>query len=148
MTAEQQWQHMWELQQLPRTPGTASGNAPWSKVPVTPRTTAFNQLHGTQEYYMQPRSPMTAPPQQQLYPPQQTYPPAPQTYSPPQQTYCPPQETYFPPQEHHSPPQQTYFPPPGHNPRESVGYAGVAPHGQQEFHDDYIYDGKGKGTAM
>jgi hypothetical protein len=40
MTAEEQWQHMWELQQLPRTPGTATGTAPWSKVPATPRTAA------------------------------------------------------------------------------------------------------------
>ncbi|KAF2131833.1 hypothetical protein P153DRAFT_284863 [Dothidotthia symphoricarpi CBS 119687] len=38
MTAEQQWQHMWELQQLPRTPGF--------KTPMTPRTRAFNELEG------------------------------------------------------------------------------------------------------
>ncbi|KAF2814927.1 uncharacterized protein BDZ99DRAFT_458890 [Mytilinidion resinicola] len=42
MTAEQQWQHMWELQQLPRTPGTAGG----MKSPMTPRTQAFNSLGG------------------------------------------------------------------------------------------------------
>src|SRR4051794_19624134 len=42
MTAEQQWQHMWELQQLPRTPGTAGG----MRSPTTPRTRAFNDLDG------------------------------------------------------------------------------------------------------
>lgn len=103
MTPEEQWQHMWELQQLPRTPGTATGNLPWSKVPVTPRTRAFNELQGGgPEYYQQPMTPQ-------------------------------------------HPPPQTYYPPPqGH---EDVGYAGVAPHGQQEL-DEYIYDGKGKGTAV
>lgn len=44
MTAEEQWQHMWELQQLPRTPGTA--NAMYFKTPVTPRTRAFGDLEG------------------------------------------------------------------------------------------------------
>lgn len=48
MTAEEQWQHMWELQQLPRTPGTA--NAMFLKspghAPVTPRTRAFGDLEG------------------------------------------------------------------------------------------------------
>ncbi|KAF2192664.1 hypothetical protein K469DRAFT_553263 [Zopfia rhizophila CBS 207.26] len=39
MSPEQQWQHMWELQQLPRTPGTAT-------YPMTPRTRAFNALDG------------------------------------------------------------------------------------------------------
>lgn len=43
MTAEQQWQHMWELQQLPRTPGTAGGMRGGS---MTPRTTAFADLEG------------------------------------------------------------------------------------------------------
>lgn len=38
MTAEEQWQHMWELQQLPRTPGL--------KGPMTPRTRTFNELEG------------------------------------------------------------------------------------------------------
>jgi hypothetical protein len=42
MTAEEQWQHMWELQQLPRTPGTAGG----LKSPLTPRTRAFRDLGG------------------------------------------------------------------------------------------------------
>lgn len=42
MTAEEQWQHMWELQQLPRTPGTMGG----IKSPMTPRTLAFNSLGG------------------------------------------------------------------------------------------------------
>lgn len=42
MTAEEQWQHMWELQQLPRTPGTIGG----MKSPMTPRTQAFNSLGG------------------------------------------------------------------------------------------------------
>ncbi|KAJ4310541.1 hypothetical protein N0V94_008397 [Neodidymelliopsis sp. IMI 364377] len=46
MTAEEQWQHMWELQQLPRTPGFGNGNGN-SKVPVTPRTRAFGDLEGT-----------------------------------------------------------------------------------------------------
>ncbi|KAF2109650.1 hypothetical protein BDV96DRAFT_604541 [Lophiotrema nucula] len=50
MTAEEQWQHMWELQQLPRTPGTAGG----MKSPITPRTRAFQELHGgAQGYYGQ-----------------------------------------------------------------------------------------------
>lgn len=44
MTAEEQWQHMWELQQLPRTPGTAGG----LKSPMTPRTRAFNDLGGAE----------------------------------------------------------------------------------------------------
>ncbi|KAF1995830.1 hypothetical protein P154DRAFT_580534 [Amniculicola lignicola CBS 123094] len=42
MTADEQWQHMWELQQLPRTPGTAGG----MKSPLTPRTRAFGALEG------------------------------------------------------------------------------------------------------
>lgn len=67
MTAEEQWQHMWELQQLPRTPGTAGG----MKSPMTPRTRAFNDLGGggggglnaavmqpPQGYYGNPRSPV------------------------------------------------------------------------------------------
>ncbi|KAF9735344.1 hypothetical protein PMIN03_010666 [Paraphaeosphaeria minitans] len=134
MTAEDQWQHMWELQQLPRTPGATTGHAPWAKVPATPRTTAFNQLQGAQipqahqEHYAQPRSPMMAPPQQQTYSSVQQ-----QMYSPPQQTY--------------SPPQQTYFPPPDQVQHESVAYAGVAPQGQHGY-DGYPYNGKGKGTAM
>lgn len=41
-SAEEQWQHMWELQQLPRTPGTSGG----VKSPMTPRTQAFNSLGG------------------------------------------------------------------------------------------------------
>ena len=45
MTAEQQWQHMWELQQLPRTPGTVGG----MKSPMTPRTRAFGALGGDVE---------------------------------------------------------------------------------------------------
>lgn len=49
MTAEEQWQHMWELQQLPRTPGAA--NAMYLKSPgaapvMTPRTRAFGDLEG------------------------------------------------------------------------------------------------------
>jgi hypothetical protein len=44
MTAEEQWQHMWELQQLPRTPGTAT--AMHFKSPATPRTRAFGDLEG------------------------------------------------------------------------------------------------------
>lgn len=42
MTADEQWQHMWELQQLPRTPGTIGG----LKSPMTPRTRAFSDLGG------------------------------------------------------------------------------------------------------
>lgn len=42
MTAEEQWQHMWELQQLPRTPGTVGG----MKSPMTPRTRTFHDLEG------------------------------------------------------------------------------------------------------
>jgi hypothetical protein len=43
MTAEEQWQHMWELQQLPRTPGVAGA---MRYGPMTPRTTAFADLEG------------------------------------------------------------------------------------------------------
>lgn len=75
MTPEEQWQHMWELQQLPRTPGTATGHAPWSKTPITPRTQAFNHLQGgTMDYYaQQPRTPTVPVQHQQTYypPPQQ-----------------------------------------------------------------------------
>lgn len=42
MSPEEQWQHMWELQQLPRTPGTSGA----MKSPMTPRTQAFNSLGG------------------------------------------------------------------------------------------------------
>lgn len=42
MTAEEQWQHMWELQQLPRTPGPIGG----MRSPMTPRTQTFSQLEG------------------------------------------------------------------------------------------------------
>jgi hypothetical protein len=51
MTAEEQWQHMWELQQLPRTPGTA--NAMYLKSPMTPRTRAFGDLEGGHGGYNQ-----------------------------------------------------------------------------------------------
>jgi len=56
-TAEQQWQHMWELQQLPRTPGTAGG----MKSPVTPTTRAFHALSGEQSggYYGAPQTPVS-----------------------------------------------------------------------------------------
>lgn len=47
MSPEQQWQHMWELQQLPRTPGTAGG----LKSPMTPTTRAFNALDGSNGGY-------------------------------------------------------------------------------------------------
>ncbi|KAJ4358573.1 uncharacterized protein N0V89_003157 [Didymosphaeria variabile] len=121
MTAEEQWQHMWELQQLPRTPGTATGNAPWSKTPATPRTRAFNELGGTQEFYaQQPMTPQYPVGQQPMTP---QYPVGQQT--------------------------QTYYPPPtqGQHTLESVRHSGVAPQGQQEF-DEYLYDPKGKGAAM
>jgi len=42
MSPEQQWQHMWELQQLPRTPGMSGG----MKSPMTPRTRTFEELNG------------------------------------------------------------------------------------------------------
>jgi hypothetical protein len=48
MTAEEQWQHMWELQQLPRTPGTAGG----MKSPMTPRTRTFGDLEGGHAAYL------------------------------------------------------------------------------------------------
>ena len=57
MTAEQQWQHMWELQQLPRTPGTANpmtfsnSNSNSNKMPVTPRTRAFGDLEGAPQHH-------------------------------------------------------------------------------------------------
>ncbi|KAH7109063.1 hypothetical protein B0J11DRAFT_238701 [Dendryphion nanum] len=44
MSPDEQWQHMWELQQLPRTPGTAGG----LKSPMTPRTRALGALDGGQ----------------------------------------------------------------------------------------------------
>lgn len=65
MTAEQQWQHMWELQQLPRTPGTANpmtfnnSNSNSNKMPVTPRTRAFGDLEGGTQY-QQPAYQQTA----------------------------------------------------------------------------------------
>ncbi|KAJ4337537.1 hypothetical protein N0V95_008299 [Ascochyta clinopodiicola] len=46
MTAEEQWQHMWELQQLPRTPGAAGAGGMYLKTPMTPRTRAFGDLEG------------------------------------------------------------------------------------------------------
>lgn len=49
MTAEEQWQHMWELQQLPRTPGTVGG----MKSPMTPRTRTVFDLEGGQHYPQQ-----------------------------------------------------------------------------------------------
>lgn len=51
MTAQEQWQHMWELQQLPRTPGTNGGV--FFKSPMTPRTRAFGDLEGGNEYQQQ-----------------------------------------------------------------------------------------------
>ena len=66
MTAEQQWQHMWELQQLPRTPGTSGA----VKSPITPRTQAFGALEGhsthaspeiKQEWYPPPPQPQQQP---------------------------------------------------------------------------------------
>ena len=52
-TAEQQWQHMWELQQLPRTPGvsTTGVGAPAEFAPLTPRTRAFQSLGGEYPAY-------------------------------------------------------------------------------------------------
>jgi hypothetical protein len=47
MTAEEQWQHMWELQQLPRTPGAM-------KSPMTPRTQAFGALDGNNQGWYAP----------------------------------------------------------------------------------------------
>ncbi|KAH6619953.1 hypothetical protein C7974DRAFT_363162 [Boeremia exigua] len=44
-TAEQQWQHMWELQQLPRTPGLPPTHQA-GRAPMTPRTRAFGDLEG------------------------------------------------------------------------------------------------------
>jgi hypothetical protein len=46
MTAEEQWQHMWELQQLPRTPGTVGA----MKSPMTPRTRTVFDLEGGQHH--------------------------------------------------------------------------------------------------
>jgi hypothetical protein len=69
MTAEEQWQHMWELQQLPRTPGTAGGMKSPGFAPITPRTRAFQNLGGGAPdvnvggYYQQehvPKLPTTA----------------------------------------------------------------------------------------
>ncbi|PSN69958.1 hypothetical protein BS50DRAFT_631918 [Corynespora cassiicola Philippines] len=68
MTAEEQWQHMWELQQLPRTPGTAGA----LKSPMTPRTRAFESLSGVEAGYQQQQQ------QQAYYQPQYQYPAQPQ----------------------------------------------------------------------
>jgi len=59
MTAEEQWQHMWELQQLPRTPGGTATNPGW-RTPMTPRTTAFTTLEGgkAEPKYVQHSSPI------------------------------------------------------------------------------------------
>lgn len=51
MSPEQQWQHMWELQQLPRTPGpSAAAGGMYLKSPPTPRTRAFGDLEGGSAY--------------------------------------------------------------------------------------------------
>jgi hypothetical protein len=49
MSPEEQWQHMWELQQLPRTPGTVGA----MKSPMTPRTRTSNELQGGTTVYTQ-----------------------------------------------------------------------------------------------
>ncbi|KAF2643101.1 hypothetical protein P280DRAFT_467184 [Massarina eburnea CBS 473.64] len=54
VSPEDQWQHMWELQQLPRTPGAAPPpQQGWEKAPMTPRTATFGQLGGEQLQYRQ-----------------------------------------------------------------------------------------------
>lgn len=57
MTAEEQWQHMWELQQLPRTPGTATAPGGW-RTPMTPRTKAFSALEGGAPVRVEHKSPI------------------------------------------------------------------------------------------
>ena len=47
MSVDQQWQHMWELEQLPRTPRTP-GTVGGMRSPMTPRTVAFNNLSGAE----------------------------------------------------------------------------------------------------
>lgn len=59
MSAEEQWQHMWELQQLPRTPGTAT--APGWNAPMTPRSRAFGALEGQNVREKAPVQPQEAP---------------------------------------------------------------------------------------
>ncbi|KAF2691409.1 hypothetical protein K458DRAFT_473262 [Lentithecium fluviatile CBS 122367] len=95
MTAEEQWQHMWELQQLPRTPGTATG--PGWRTPMTPRTTAFSALEGGAGARQEPN-----------------------------------QEYYAPP----APGAQEVYPSPVHA------------HDRMQGQDEWVYDGKGKGTAV
>jgi hypothetical protein len=128
MTAEQQWQHMWELQQLPRTPGTATGPG-WTRAPMTPRTTAFSALEGQKQAHVQHSSPIQEQDEfvqgqgQHISPlqQQQAYYPSPEQH----------QQAYYPSPEQH---QQAFYPSPvqGH------------PQGQPEWG----YDGKGKGTAV
>lgn len=112
MTAEEQWQHMWELQQLPRTPGT--GNAPGLRTPMTPRTTAFSTLEGGKPMdikYAQHSSPIHE-----------------------QNDWVQSGHGHVQVQEYYPSPVQEYYP----SPIQGQGHA----------EPEWIYDGKGKGTAV
>ncbi|KAF1958652.1 hypothetical protein CC80DRAFT_16354 [Byssothecium circinans] len=110
MTPEEQWQHMWELQQLPRTPGTATGPG-WARTPATPRTRAFGQLEGGLEQQQQPQQYYQQYQQQQQHPPELVQ---------------------------NASGNVEYY-----------GNAGTYGQGAEYANQpEYVYDGKGKGTAM
>jgi hypothetical protein len=128
MTAEQQWQHMWELQQLPRTPGTATGPG-WTRAPMTPRTTAFSALEGQKQAHVQHSSPIQE--QDEFVQGQGHH------VSPLQQ-----QQTYYPSPEQQ---QQAYYPSPE---QQQQAYYPSPVQGQAQGQPEWGYDGKGKGTAV
>lgn len=124
MTAEEQWQHMWELQQLPRTPGTATG--PGWRTPMTPRTTAFTTLQGgkPEPKYVQHSSPIQ---EQDEWVHGGKQGQGVQGQGVQGQDYYP-----SPVQEYYPSPVQEFYPSPVHA------------NGQ----NDWVYDSKGKGTAV
>jgi hypothetical protein len=110
---------MWELQQLPRTPGTAT-NPGW-RTPMTPRTTAFGALEGTkpEPKYVQHSSPIHE---------QNEWVQSGHGHGPVQEYYP------SPVQEYHPSPVQEYYPSPIQ--------------GQGHVEPEWVYDGNGKGTAV
>jgi hypothetical protein len=145
MSAEEQWQHMWELQQLPRTPGTAGG----MKSPTTPRTMAWRALDGEAAEKGFSGAGRTVPagwvPAPSSYYEQeiQRVPNVPQQYATPPQQYSIP-EQYPAPQQHSMPEQYEYPAPQQYNvpeqyPAPTQGLMGHEGLGETE--------GKGKGNA-